>query len=217
MNLWFSALLELQRATTQAAVRSHRLFHQASLSARFSRQACWSGLPLPPPGDLPDSGIEPTSFVSSALAGGVFTTAPPEKQAAENTKPQMLLPGEWESCRGIASGYTVIINSWSCTCCCITVYLFSDKTECKEWSSDPVLVPTSPWPLSLLWVGLFPNLGPRTALLLNLDLPSTLHDGGGGRIQWQNDDFHHWQRVQKDHLTVGKWNQLNKKPNPLHS
>ena len=27
----------------------------------FSRQEYWSGLPFPPPGDLPDSGIEPTS------------------------------------------------------------------------------------------------------------------------------------------------------------
>ena len=27
----------------------------------FSRQEYWSGLPFPPPGDLPDSGIEPGS------------------------------------------------------------------------------------------------------------------------------------------------------------
>jgi len=27
---------------------------------RFSRQECWSGLPFPSPGDLPDPGIEPT-------------------------------------------------------------------------------------------------------------------------------------------------------------
>ena len=30
---------------------------QASLSMGFSRQEYWSGLPFPPPGDLPDSGI----------------------------------------------------------------------------------------------------------------------------------------------------------------
>ena len=28
---------------------------------RFSRQEYWSGLPFPPPGDLPDPGIEPGS------------------------------------------------------------------------------------------------------------------------------------------------------------
>ena len=35
--------------------------HQAPLFMGFSRQEYWSGLPFPPPGDLPDSGIEPTS------------------------------------------------------------------------------------------------------------------------------------------------------------
>ena len=39
----------------------------------------WSGLPFPTPGDLPDSGIKPTSPESPALAGGFFTTAPPGK------------------------------------------------------------------------------------------------------------------------------------------
>ena len=44
--------------------------HQALPSMGFSRQEYWSGLPFPPPGDLPNPGIEP---VSSALAGGFFT------------------------------------------------------------------------------------------------------------------------------------------------
>ena len=35
--------------------------HQTPLSMRFSRQEYWSGLPFPPPGDLPDPGIEPAS------------------------------------------------------------------------------------------------------------------------------------------------------------
>ena len=34
---------------------------QAPLSMGFSRQECWSGLPFPPPGDLSDPGIKPTS------------------------------------------------------------------------------------------------------------------------------------------------------------
>ena len=44
---------------------------------RFSRQEYWSGLPCPPPGDLPDPEIEPETFLqgmSPALAGGFFTT-----------------------------------------------------------------------------------------------------------------------------------------------
>ena len=44
---------------------------QAPLSMEFSRQGCWSGLPIPPPGDL-DPGIEPASCMSPALAGGVY-------------------------------------------------------------------------------------------------------------------------------------------------
>ena len=48
---------------------------QAPLSMWFSRQEYWSVLPCPPPGDLPDPGIKPTSFVSPALAGGFFTTS----------------------------------------------------------------------------------------------------------------------------------------------
>ena len=33
--------------------------HQAPLSMGYSRQECWSGLPCPPPGGLPNSGIQP--------------------------------------------------------------------------------------------------------------------------------------------------------------
>ena len=43
--------------------------HQAPLSMRFSRQAYWSGLPCPSPGDLPNP---ETELASPALAGGFF-------------------------------------------------------------------------------------------------------------------------------------------------
>ena len=42
--------------------------HQAPLSLGSSRQEYWSGLSFPPPGDLPNLGIKPTSPVSPALA-----------------------------------------------------------------------------------------------------------------------------------------------------
>ena len=48
---------------------------QAPLSMGFSRQEYWSGLPCPPPGDLPGSGIKRKSFASPASAGGFFTTS----------------------------------------------------------------------------------------------------------------------------------------------
>ena len=48
----------------------------ASLSMVLSWQKYWCGLPFPPPGDLPDPGIEPAS---PTLAGGFFTTEPSGK------------------------------------------------------------------------------------------------------------------------------------------
>ena len=45
----------------------------------FPRQEYWSGLPFPPPGDLPDPGIKPMSLASPSLAGGFFTTTPSGK------------------------------------------------------------------------------------------------------------------------------------------
>ena len=50
--------------------------HQAPLSMGFSRQEYWTGLPFPPPGDLPNSGMEP---LSPALEGKFFPTEPSEK------------------------------------------------------------------------------------------------------------------------------------------
>ena len=41
--------------------------YRAPLSMGFSRQEYWNGLSFPPPGDLPDPGIEPTSLASPVL------------------------------------------------------------------------------------------------------------------------------------------------------
>ena len=54
--------------------------HQVPLPMEFSRQEYWSGLPFPKMVDLPNPGIEPVSLVSSTLAGGFFTTAPPDSK-----------------------------------------------------------------------------------------------------------------------------------------
>ena len=50
--------------------------HQASLSRELSRQAYWSGLPFPFPGDFPNPGIEPGS---SALQADSLPSEPPGK------------------------------------------------------------------------------------------------------------------------------------------
>ena len=59
----------LQWCPTPWTVACHAL-----LSMGFSRQEYWNGLPCPPPGDLPDRGIEPASLASPVLVGGFFTT-----------------------------------------------------------------------------------------------------------------------------------------------
>ena len=66
--------IHIQQCVRACLVMSDSLQpHQAPLSRGFSRQEYWSGLPFPPPGGLPDPGIEP---MSPALAGRFFTTEP---------------------------------------------------------------------------------------------------------------------------------------------
>ena len=43
----------------------------------LSRKEYWNKLPFPTPGKLLGPGIEPTSLLSTALAGEFFTTTPP--------------------------------------------------------------------------------------------------------------------------------------------
>ena len=64
-------VLSHQSCLTLCNTMEQRLL-QAPLSMRFSRQEYWSGLPFPPPGDLPKPGTEPKS---PAWAGGFFTTS----------------------------------------------------------------------------------------------------------------------------------------------
>jgi len=57
--------------------------HQASPSMGFSRQEYWSGLPFPPPGDLPDPGIEPRT---PTLHADALTSEPPGKPSKRDCK-----------------------------------------------------------------------------------------------------------------------------------
>ena len=59
----------------QLSVTLWTITHQAPLSMEFSREEYWSGLPCPPPADLPHPGIEPMSLMSLASASGIFTTS----------------------------------------------------------------------------------------------------------------------------------------------
>ena len=51
--------------------------HQALLSMGFSSREQWSGLPFPPPGGLPGSGIISVSPVAAALQADFLPTEPP--------------------------------------------------------------------------------------------------------------------------------------------
>ena len=64
----------LSHSVVSDSVTPWTVAHPGPLSIGFSRQRCWSELPCPPPGDLPDPGIESVSFMSPALAGEFFTT-----------------------------------------------------------------------------------------------------------------------------------------------
>ena len=74
---------------------------QASLSIGSSRQGYWSGLPFPPPEDLPNPGTEPASLMSPALAGGFFTTS-----------------ATWEAlicCYSVAKSYSTLCHFMDCS------------------------------------------------------------------------------------------------------
>ena len=73
---WWTNYLNTLCLTSSASDSDlERKIRQAPLSVGFSRQECCTVLPFPPPGDLPDPGIELESLRSPALAGGFFTTS----------------------------------------------------------------------------------------------------------------------------------------------
>ena len=64
---------------------------QVSLSMGFTRQEYCSGLSCPPPGDLPDPEVKPTSLISPALASRCFTTSTTWKgQQLQRSSPKKL-------------------------------------------------------------------------------------------------------------------------------
>ena len=68
-RVWAQCLSHVRLFVTPRTVA-----HQVPLFMGFSRQEYWSGLPFPPPGDLPEPGVELTSPVSLTLQAGRFFT-----------------------------------------------------------------------------------------------------------------------------------------------
>ena len=67
---------------------------QAPLSMDSNRQEHWSGLPCPPPGDLPDSGIDPCLLCPLHCQAGSLPLAPPGKPSPM-TRSQYFLTSLW--------------------------------------------------------------------------------------------------------------------------
>ena len=84
-----------------SSVTPQTVAHQAPLSVGFSRQEYWSGLPRPPPGDLPNPGIQRTS---------------PALQA------DSLPLSHVESCSIMQGNHVIIFTR--------TAFVFCDKAEC---------------------------------------------------------------------------------------
>ena len=59
---------------------------QTPLSMGFCRQEYCSGLPCPPPGDLPSPGIKSVSSATPALQADSFTTEPRGKPILNSNK-----------------------------------------------------------------------------------------------------------------------------------
>ena len=62
----------LRHSIVSASCTPWTVAYHALLSMSFSQQEYWSGVPFPPPGDLPDPEINPTSPL---LAGEFFATS----------------------------------------------------------------------------------------------------------------------------------------------
>ena len=59
--------------------------YQAPLFVGFPRQEYWGALPCPPPGNLPNPGMQPVPLMSPALVGGSLLLAPPGQPMSTNT------------------------------------------------------------------------------------------------------------------------------------
>ena len=74
MKLNCSVLCQVTSVVSNFSATPRIVVHQAPLSMQFSTEEYWSQLPCPPPGDLPDTGIELASLMSPVLVGGFFAT-----------------------------------------------------------------------------------------------------------------------------------------------
>ena len=112
--------------------------HQVPLSMEFSRKEYWSGLPCPPPEDLPNPWISPASPESPSLQADSLSLS------------------HWGGLGGIPCSYQkpfvlrfVSVSPWFGTCCQFMFFLggmetcFGDKLQ--GWVS-PLVCPQATFP-----------------------------------------------------------------------
>ena len=79
---------------------------QAPLSVGFPKEEYWRGLPFPPPGDLPDPGIEPVSLPVCCLGRWVFSTSATwEARSGKRKQVTNRTPRGWKVKNGLNLGY----------------------------------------------------------------------------------------------------------------
>ena len=101
---------------------------QAPLSMGFSRQEYWSGLPCPPPGELLDPGIKPTSLTSPALADKGFPGGSTGKESVCNAGDLGSIPGLGRS-PGYGNGYQLQYSSLENSMDCIVHGVTESQTR----------------------------------------------------------------------------------------
>ena len=106
------------------------------------RQEYWSGLPCPPPEDLPNPGIVPVSYMFPALTGGFFTTSTTWKGLSVWSEgPQFSsMCANIHPLLHIISRYYMLIwkyETWSVQFSCSVVSDFCDPVD-RSMSSFPV-------------------------------------------------------------------------------
>ena len=88
--------------------------YQVPPSIRFSRQECWSGLPFPSPGDLPDPGIEPGS---PALQADALPSEPPGKPNETETGLYRTVESELCGSLNTSLNYMYLVSQSCLTLC----------------------------------------------------------------------------------------------------
>ena len=82
--------------------------HQVALSMGFPWQECWTRLPFPSPGYLPNPGIEP---VSPALQADSLPSEPPGKPFTEMTPFEIVTSSSWQTFHESSGDFNLVDTS----------------------------------------------------------------------------------------------------------